>query len=101
MAKINPVKVKQDAEKEERAGRVDKAILLYRQLVDDNPRDWNTIKKIGDLYVRLNKNKEASGEYAKVAEFYSRDGFLLKAIAVWKQINKLDPSALDPYVNLA
>ena len=101
MAKINPVKVKQDAEKEERAGRVDKAILLYRQLVDDNPRDWNTIKKIGDLYVRLNKNKEASGEYAKVAEFYSRDGFLLKAIAVWKQINKLDPSILEPYVNLA
>jgi hypothetical protein len=49
VAKINPVKVKQDAEKEERAGRVDKAILLYRQLVDDNPRDWNTIKKIGDL----------------------------------------------------
>jgi tetratricopeptide (TPR) repeat protein len=101
VAKINPVKVKQDAEKEERAGRVDKAILLYRQLVDDNPRDWNTIKKIGDLYVRLNKNKEASAEYAKVAEFYSRDGFLLKAIAVWKQINKLDASALDPYVNLA
>ena len=101
MAKINPVKVKQDAEKEERAGRVDKAILLYRQLVDDNPRDWNTIKKIGDLYVRLNKNKEASAEYAKVAEFYSRDGFLLKAIAVWKQINKLDPSILEPYVNLA
>jgi hypothetical protein len=67
VAKINPVKVKQDAEKEERAGRVDKAILLYRQLVDDNPRDWNTIKKIGDLYVRLNKNKEASAEYAKVA----------------------------------
>jgi tetratricopeptide (TPR) repeat protein len=101
VAKINPVKVKQDAEKEERAGRFDKAILLYRQLVDDNPRDWNTIKKIGDLYVRLNKNKEASSEYAKVAEFYSRDGFLLKAIAVWKQINKLDPSALDPYVSLA
>jgi tetratricopeptide (TPR) repeat protein len=101
VAKINPVKVKQDAEKEERAGRVDKAIVLYRQLVDDNPRDWNTIKKIGDLYVRLNKNKEASAEYAKVAEFYSRDGFLLKAIAVWKQINKLDPSILEPYVNLA
>jgi tetratricopeptide (TPR) repeat protein len=101
VAKINPIKVKQDAEKEERAGRFDKAIGFYRQLVDDNPRDWNTIKKIGDLYVRLNKNKEASAEYAKVAEFYSRDGFLLKAIAVWKQINKLDPSTLEPYQNLA
>ena len=101
MAKINPVKVKQDAEKEERAGRADRAITLYRQLVEDNPRDWNTIKKIGDLYVRLTKNKEASVEYAKVADFYAKDGFLLQAIAVWKQINKLDPSTLEPYQHLA
>src|SRR5262245_58592281 len=59
VAKINPIKVKQDADKLEKAGKVDQAIVLYRQLVEDNPRDWNTIKKIGDLYVRLNRNKEA------------------------------------------
>jgi tetratricopeptide (TPR) repeat protein len=101
VAKINPVKVKQDADKLEKAGKFDQAISLYRQLVEDNPRDWNTIKKIGDLYSRINKNREACEEYAKVADFYSKDGFLLKSIAIWKQINKLDPSALDPYLNLA
>jgi tetratricopeptide (TPR) repeat protein len=101
VAKINPIKVKQDADKLEKAGKVDQAIALYRQLVEDNPRDWNTIKKIGDLFVRLNRNKEAIGEYSKVAEFYARDGFLLKAIAIWKQINKLDPATLEPYLNLA
>jgi tetratricopeptide (TPR) repeat protein len=101
VAKINPIKVKQDADKLEKAGKVDQAISLYRQLVEDNPRDWNTIKKIGDLYSRLNKNREACEEYAKVADFYSKDGFHLKSIAIWKQINKLDPSALDPYLNLA
>ncbi len=101
MAKINAVKVKQEAEKEEKAGRFDKAIILYRQLVDDNPRDWNTVKKIGDLYARLNKVREAATEYAKVANYLAQDGFLLKAIALWKQINKLDASALDPYLNLA
>jgi len=101
VAKINPIKVKQDAEKEEKAGRFEKAIALYRDLVADNPRDWNTIKKIGDLYSRMNRVKEASQEYAKVADFYARDGFLLKAIAVWKQINKLDPTVLEPYLNLA
>ena len=101
MAKINPVKVKQEADKEEKAGRFDKAIELFKQLVADNPRDWNTIKKIGDLYARINRNKEAAQEYAKVAEFYAKDGFLLKAIAVWKQIQKLDPSVLEAYVHLA
>ena len=101
MAKINPVKVKQDAEREEKAGRLDKAILLYRQIVDDNPRDWNSINKIGDIYARMNRTREASDEYAKVADFYAKDGFLLKAIAIWKKINKLDATALEPYLNLA
>jgi pilus assembly protein FimV len=100
-AKINPLKLKQDAEKEEKAGRVERAIVIYRQIVDDNPRDWNTVNKIGDLYVRLNKTKEASAEYAKVADFYAKDGFLLKAIALWKKIDRIDPSALEPKLNLA
>jgi tetratricopeptide (TPR) repeat protein len=101
VAKINPVKVRQEADKLEKAGKLDQSIVLYRQLVEDNPRDWNTINKIGDLFAKLNKLREASAEYAKVAEFYSKDGFLLKAIAIWKKINKLDPTILDPYLNLA
>jgi tetratricopeptide (TPR) repeat protein len=101
VAKINPVKVKQDADKLEKAGRLDQAIVLYRQVVDDNPRDWNTINKIGDLYAKMNKIREASLEYAKVADFYARDGFLLKAIAIWRKINKLDTSAPEPYLSLA
>ncbi len=101
MAKINPVKVKQDADKLEKAGRLDQAIVLYRQVAEDNPRDWNTINKIGDLYAKMNKVREASQEYAKVADFYAKDGFLLKAIAIWRKINKLDTSAPEPYLSLA
>jgi tetratricopeptide (TPR) repeat protein len=101
VAKINPIKVKQDADKLEKAGRLDQAIVLYRQVVEDNPRDWNTINKIGDLYAKMNKVREASQEYAKVADFYARDGFLLKAIAIWRKINKLDTSAPEPYLSLA
>ncbi|PYQ06345.1 MAG: hypothetical protein DMF82_06460 [Acidobacteria bacterium] len=92
MAKINPVK---------KGGRLDQAIVLYRQVVEDNPRDWNTINKIGDLYAKMNKVREASQEYAKVADFYAKDGFLLKAIAIWRKINKLDTSAPEPYLSLA
>jgi tetratricopeptide (TPR) repeat protein len=101
VAKVNPVKLKQDADKEEKAGRLDKAIDLYRQILQANPRDWNTINKIGDLYAKQNRAREASQEYAKVADFYARDGFLLKAIAIWKKINRLDASALEPCLKLA
>ena len=101
MAKINPVKLKQDADKLEKAGKLDQAIGLYRQIIEDNPRDWNTINKVGDLYAKLNKTREATVEYAKVADFYAKDGFYVRAIAMWKKINKLDASALEPYTNLA
>ena len=73
MAKINPVKLKQDADKLEKAGKLDQAIGLYRQIIEDNPRDWNTINKVGDLYAKLNKTREATVEYAKVADFYAKD----------------------------
>ncbi|MBP6702376.1 MAG: tetratricopeptide repeat protein [Vicinamibacteria bacterium] len=101
MAKINPIKTRQEAEKAEKAGKLDQAIPLYRQLLEDNPRDWNTINKIGDLFAKIGKMREAGDEYAKVAEFYARDGFHLKAIAIWKKINKLDPSVVEPYARLA
>jgi tetratricopeptide (TPR) repeat protein len=101
LAKINPIKIKQDADREEKAGRLDRAIALYRQLLDDNPKDWNTINKIGDLFARMSRVKEASDEYAKVADFYAKDGFHLKAIAIWKKINKLDATVLEPYLQLA
>jgi tetratricopeptide (TPR) repeat protein len=101
VAKINPVKVKQEADKLEKGGKVTEAIALYKQLIEDNPRDWNIINKVGDLYAKLNKFREAAEQYAKVADFYAKDGFHLKAIAIWKKINKLDATSLDPYLNLA
>ena len=101
MAKINPVKLKQDADKLEKSGKLQESINLLKQVIDDNPRDWNVINKVGDLYAKLNKFREAAEQYAKVADFYAKDGFHLKAIAIWKKINKLDASVLEPYVNLA
>ena len=100
MAKANPVKLKQDADKEERAGRFDKAIDLLKKLVADNPRDWASINRIGDLYVKLKNVKTANEQYAKVANFYAKDGFYLKAIAVWKKINRNDPALLEAHLKL-
>jgi tetratricopeptide (TPR) repeat protein len=100
VARINPIKLKQDADKEERANRFDKAIDLLKQIVQENPRDWATINRIGDLYVKANNVKAANEQFAKVADFYARDGFYLKAIAVWKKINRNDPSLLEAHLNL-
>jgi tetratricopeptide (TPR) repeat protein len=102
VAKINPVKLKQEADNHEKNGRFDKAIDLLKQLVAENPRDWNTINRIGDLYAKLPSPnlKAANEQYAKVADFYTKDGFYLKAIAVWKKVLKNDPSDLPGKISL-
>ena len=100
MARINPIKLKQDADAQEKAGRFDKAVDLLKQIVAENPRDWATINRIGDLYVKANNLKAANEQFAKVADFYSKDGFYLKAIAVWKKIQRGDPSLLEANLNL-
>jgi tetratricopeptide (TPR) repeat protein len=89
--KDNPIKLKQDADAAEKANRFDKAIDLLKQIVQDNPRDWNTVNRIGDLYAKLNKLKEANEQYVKVARYFADDGFYLKSIAVWKKVLRNDP----------
>ena len=56
--------------------------------------------KIGDLYVRKGDRGSAIETYENVAGHYAQQGFFLKAIAVYKQILKLDPSRLDAQVRL-
>jgi tetratricopeptide (TPR) repeat protein len=94
-------KVTANAEKLVAKGRIDQAIKEYERLLDDNPNDVNTLNRIGDLWVRVERNDEAVKVYRKIADHYARDGFFLKAIAIFKKINKLDPSKLDIYAKLA
>ena len=94
-------KIIASAEKLVQKGKIEPAIKEYERLLDDNPNDVNTLNRIGDLWVRINRNDEAVKVFAKIAEHYSKDGFFLKAIAIYKKINKLDPSKLDIYARLA
>ncbi|HXY38063.1 MAG TPA: tetratricopeptide repeat protein, partial [Vicinamibacteria bacterium] len=100
MAKVNPVKLRQEADAAERANRLDKAVEALKQVVADNPRDWNTVNRIGDLYAKLNNPKAANEQYVKVARYFSDDGFYLKAIAVWKKVLRNEPAMLDGHVAL-
>ncbi len=94
-------KVIASAEKLVAKGRIEPAIKEYERLLDDNPNDVNTLNRIGDLWVRINRNDEAVKTFGKIADHYSKDGLFLKAIAIYKKINKLDPSRLDVYAKLA
>ena len=97
---INRNKVLDAARKYQSRGQYDKAIAQYKKLVDADKRDVRSLLKIGDLYVRKGDRGKAIETYQKVADHYAQQGFFLKAIAVFKQILKLDPSRLDAQVQL-
>ncbi len=82
-------------------GALDKAIIEYRAALDVDPRDFAIRLKIGDLYTKLNKKAEAVKEYTEVARANSQRGFYLKAIAVYKQVLKVDDTILDVHYKLA
>ncbi len=94
-------KIIANAEKLVAKGKIEPAIKEYEHLLDDNPNDVNTLNRIGDLWVRINRTDEAVKTFGKIADHYSKDGFFLKAIAIYKKINKLDPSKLEVYAKLA
>ena len=90
----------QNAEKLVAKGKIEAAIKEYLKLVEDNPNDTNILNRVGDLYVRINRIKEATKYFYDIARFWADDGFYLKSIAILKKINKLDPSLLEVYEKL-
>src|SRR5579859_7661508 len=94
-------KIIANAEKLVAKGKIEPAIKEYEHLLDESPNDVNTLNRIGDLWVRINRTDEAVKTFGRIADHYAKDGFFLKAIAIYKKINKLDPSKLDVYAKLA
>jgi|GEM_PF-3537534 len=70
------------------------------QLVDENPRDVNLLNRAGDLFVRAGKVDEAVEQFGTIARYFKEDGFLLKAIAIYKKISKLDPLRIETFMQL-
>jgi tetratricopeptide (TPR) repeat protein len=79
------------AEKLFRQGRLDLAIVEYRAVIEDQPTDWNTANTLGDLYFRTGQVDRAIAEYIRIAEHLATEGFLSKAVALYKKILKIKP----------
>ena len=98
---INKRKILQSAQKHLQKGALDRALKEYKTLVEADPRDANVRLKVGDIYLRQGKTDEAVAAYLKVAQQFMKDGFDAKAVALYKQIGKIDPKRFDIYVPLA
>jgi len=88
---FDKAKVLKAAEKFLSQGKINAAIKEYRQIVDNDTDDLTTLNMLGDLYVRSNKKEEAISCFERIAEHYSAQEFNLKAIAMYKKIERLRP----------
>ncbi len=82
-------------------GKIQDAIKEYQQVVENDPSDVRTLLKVGDLQAKVGSVEAACDTYRRVGEHYAKDGFFLKAVAVFKQILKLDPGLIKVYLRLA
>ena len=76
------------AEKLLRQGKLEGAIQEYVRVVEDNPRDWNAMNALGDLYARAGNAERAVAQFTRIADYLHDEGFFPKAAALYKKALK-------------
>lgn len=82
-------------------GKLEAAVRQYQKVLRADAGDTSTLNRVGDLYVRLKRLDEATELFRRAGEHFSREGFYVKAIAIFKKIIRLDPTRIDVYEILA
>jgi tetratricopeptide (TPR) repeat protein len=93
---FDKAKVVRAAEKFLAQGKIAAAIKEYRQIVENDADDFTALNMLGDLYARNGKGQDAIACFSRIANHYREQGFALKAISMFKKIDRLQPN--DPEI---
>ena len=78
-----------------------RAIKDLQKVVEIDPRDIRYRQRLAELLVKENRTAEAFEQYETVAKYFATNGFYLKGIAIYKQMQRLDPSQVGIFTRLA
>jgi len=98
---FDKVKTLRAAERYLELGKIPAAVKEYCKIVEDEPDDFNTLNMLGDLYVRVGNQPAAISCFRRIAEHYRDQDFALKAIAMFKKIDRLQPNDTEIATHLA
>jgi tetratricopeptide (TPR) repeat protein len=101
MAVDNRLKILQQAEKLFKQGKIEASIKEYQKLVELKPDDLEIRRIIGDLYLKLNKLPDAIKQFEWISDFYLKEGFFTKAIAMYRRITRIAPQNESISIKLA
>lgn len=100
MALSKKDKLLQAAQKNIQKGQWLKAARDFQKVLETDPKDVRTRQRLAELLGRAGCRDESLEAYETVAKSYADNGFYLKAIAVYKQMQKIDPSLAKVYRRL-
>ena len=94
-------KSREKAERYLQQNKLQNAIAEYGKILKVEPNDLAILNTVGDVYSRLGQNDKAVERFRVIAESYTAEGAILKAIAMYKKIVKLDTNDLQSMEKLA
>jgi tetratricopeptide (TPR) repeat protein len=98
---FHKAKALQEAEKSVAQGKIAQAIKQYQEILVNDPSDVSLLNTLGDLYIRDRNITEGLRQFQRLAEAYVREGFNVKAIAIYRKISKVDTNLVDALLKLA
>ncbi len=98
---IDRIQIEREARAYVAQGEWEKAISLYRELLDTKGKDPNIYNLIGDVYARMDDLTDAMPEYLTAIDLYEKEGLFENGIAVCKKVIRLDPESGEAYFNLS
>lgn len=84
-----------------KAGKIDATIAKYKEILELKPDDLKVRQIVGDLELKENNTVEAIRQFEWIADYYLKDGFFTKSIAMYKRISRIDPNYQDAFFKLA
>jgi pilus assembly protein FimV len=97
----NKTKHVEAAQKFLHQGKIAQAIGEYQHILKNEPKDQVTLMTVGDLFVRQGETFQALEYFERLAQIFLAEGFVSKAIAIYKKIAKLAPEETRPVERLA
>jgi tetratricopeptide (TPR) repeat protein len=85
----------EDAQKLVLRGQFDKAAKAYEQILALDPAAVNLRQKLAELLIKCGRFDDARKELESIGKHFYKNGFYLKAIAVYKQLQKLFPADIS------
>ncbi len=94
-------KLLSEAQKLLQRGQSDKAAALFKEALNLDSGDIRVRQRLAELYVKIHRHDDARKEFEQIGKYLAEDGFYLKAIAVYKQVERLFPNDVDVALTLA